>query len=65
MKYIWNLNKSVQKNSKHFVLNFNIRHLDYIYMQCGIVGYLPLVGAMFQYAESHIFSHHSMFRPEY
>ena len=33
----------------------------YIYMQFRIVGYLPLVGAMFRYAESHIFSHHGMF----
>ena len=34
-------------------------------MQFRIVGYLPLIGAMFQYAESHLFSHHSMFTPEY
>ena len=65
MKHIWNLNKSIQKNSKHFVLNFNIRHLHNIYMQFRIVGYLPLVGAMFRYAESQLFSHHNMFRPEY
>ena len=47
------------------MLNFNIRHLHNICMQFGIVGYLPLVGAMFRCAESHLFSHHSMFRPEY
>ena len=36
------------------------RYLPYIYMQFKIVGYLPLVDAMFRYAESHIFSHHSI-----
>ena len=65
MKHTWNLKKGIQKNSKDFVLNFNIGHLHNIYMQIRIVGYLQLVGAMFRYAESHLFLHHSMFRLEY
>ena len=64
MKHIWNLNKSIQKNQNIscLILILGILHIK---MQFRIVGYLPLVGTMFRYAESHLFSYHSMFRPGY